>query len=440
YSTTRLAPINYETQAAAAWAMGRRAGPADPADRPALLGVVRQSDEPLPVSAALVALGAHQGEEVLDLLAEVLLKRSAAEALPVWKRLDKRDRAGLLFLREAIKRQDGRRPPTRRDKIPPRGPGRLIFGEERIYIARLRAAAAIGLGRIGDRRAVQPLVLALMEEEGRYNDLPRGFSAIALGEIGDPRGRKPLLVTLARTRDEDDEVRGFAAIGLGLHVRASAAAEPGEQALNLLASRLLDEREDDEVRAGCALALGLTGSTQTLRHLRSAMQRLDENDLEIAGYVLLARAMLGDPEILPVAERVLELTGDERRISDRLARRTTILALGVLGSAEAVPTLSALWESDEDFRRHATRALVTAGRAEAGRLVLDAVRRTDDSDDLAGYLRLLGEVFAERPNALARLTADTNFTMPHNELRDYQELASEFLYDELIPALGEKWR
>ena len=51
-----------------------------------------------------------------------------------------------------------------------------------------RWKAAESLGRIRDDRAVEPLILALMDEDGRV----RQKAAWALGKIGDPRALVPL--------------------------------------------------------------------------------------------------------------------------------------------------------------------------------------------------------------------------------------------------------
>ena len=51
-----------------------------------------------------------------------------------------------------------------------------------------RWKAAESLGRIGDDRAVEPLILALTDEDWRV----RQKAAWALGKIGDPRALVPL--------------------------------------------------------------------------------------------------------------------------------------------------------------------------------------------------------------------------------------------------------
>jgi HEAT repeat protein len=64
----------------------------------------------------------------------------------------------------------------------------------------VREAAAWALRRIGDKRAVEPLIQALRDED---HDVRRA-AAEALGTIGDPRAVEPLIRAL---RDENWEVR-----------------------------------------------------------------------------------------------------------------------------------------------------------------------------------------------------------------------------------------
>jgi HEAT repeat protein len=69
----------------------------------------------------------------------------------------------------------------------------------------VRESAARALGRIGDPRAVEPLIAALKEEDGRSS------AARAPGEIGDARAVEPLIFAL---KDEDIGVRSAAAKAL----------------------------------------------------------------------------------------------------------------------------------------------------------------------------------------------------------------------------------
>jgi HEAT repeat protein len=66
-----------------------------------------------------------------------------------------------------------------------------------------RWGAADALGRLGDERAVEPLIAAMDDPDPRV----RKKAAWALGQIGDLRGQRPLLAAM---RDGDEDVREIA--------------------------------------------------------------------------------------------------------------------------------------------------------------------------------------------------------------------------------------
>jgi len=71
-----------------------------------------------------------------------------------------------------------------------------------------RMFAAFSLGKIGDPRAVEPLIETLKDE----NSDVKMFAAFSLGKIGDPRAVKPLTELL---KDENLYVREETAEALG---------------------------------------------------------------------------------------------------------------------------------------------------------------------------------------------------------------------------------
>jgi HEAT repeat protein len=82
----------------------------------------------------------------------------------------------------------------------------------------VRAAAARALSRIGDARAVRPLIAALIDKDGSS---VHSAEAEALGQIGDVRGVGPLVAVLAGI-DSDSSLREAAIIALGEIGDASA--------------------------------------------------------------------------------------------------------------------------------------------------------------------------------------------------------------------------
>ena|SRR6266446_6793363 len=82
-----------------------------------------------------------------------------------------------------------------------------------------RAAAAAALGRIGDLRALKPLVEALKDPDAQ----PRVAAAAALGRIGDLRARASLVAAL---EDEVEYVRAAAAQALKAFDVARGSNDP----------------------------------------------------------------------------------------------------------------------------------------------------------------------------------------------------------------------
>ncbi len=142
--------------------------------------------------------------------------------------------------------------------------------------------AAGALGQIGDKRAVEPLIAALENED------IRSYAAKALGQIGDNRAVEPLIATL---KSEDKAWRGreFATEALGQigtpatetliaavkdrDFRSSAAEALGKigakRAAELLITALKDE--SGQVRSSAAEALGNIGDTRAVEPLSGAL-------------------------------------------------------------------------------------------------------------------------------------------------------------------------
>ena len=125
---------------------------------------------------------------------------------------------------------------------------------------RYRDSAAEVLGNIGDKRAVEPLIKAL---EDKVDWDVRKNAASALGEIGDKRAVEPLIKAL---EDSDYDVRGSAAEALG-KIGDKRAVEPLIKAL---------EDKNHYVRRYTAIALGKIGDKRAVESLIKALE--DEYD------------------------------------------------------------------------------------------------------------------------------------------------------------------
>ena len=125
-----------------------------------------------------------------------------------------------------------------------------------------RNFAANALGRIGDERAVEPLLVALRDADENVRD----YAASALGDIGDARAVEPLIAAL---RDADENVRFWAAKALGQIGDAHAVA-PLIQLLPDTSE--LEEWSSERVCDTAANALERIGTAEALAAVEASRQ------------------------------------------------------------------------------------------------------------------------------------------------------------------------
>ncbi|MCD4684978.1 MAG: HEAT repeat domain-containing protein [Anaerolineae bacterium] len=213
----------------------------------------------------------------------------------------------------------------------------------------VRRNAAEALGLIGDARAVEPLITAL-EGEDKW---VCSRVAQALGQLGDVRAVKPLIAAL---HDWDRYVRRRAIKALG---------QIGEPAVEPLIAALHTGRTEWG-RSSAAEALGQIDDTRAVQPLIEALQQGFSSAAEALGQLGDARAV----------EPLIAALNDE----SQFVRGRTAGALGLLGDARAVgPLIAALQDGfdfldDDDYWLvcdEAAWALEQIGTPEA----LDAVRK-----------------------------------------------------------------
>ena len=174
--------------------------------------------------------------------------------------------------------------------------------------------AAHLLGRIGDRRATEPLVEAL--------DSPRWLLQLeatrALGDLGDARAARALVTVLESTYDFLPDVA------------ADALAQIGPPAIEPLIDAL--KYDDTFVRRMAAKALGDIGDERAVTSLVAA---LTDDDLSVRGAAAEALDHVGD---LRAVEPLIEaLSDDEWHVRAQAAQ-----ALGRLGDDRATGPLTGL--------------------------------------------------------------------------------------------------
>ena len=162
----------------------------------------------------------------------------------------------------------------------------------------LRAAEA--LGKIGDPRAVEPLITALGSADWNV----RGNAALALGGIDDKRSVEPLIAVLG---DEEPYVQEQGVESLG-KIGDPRAVEP-------LIVALQDEYSHDEdldLPWHAAVALGRIGDKRAVEPLIVALQ--DEN---VCVFAALALGRIGDLKAIPALEKAIydsdKIFGDEAK-------------------------------------------------------------------------------------------------------------------------------
>jgi HEAT repeat protein len=216
-----------------------------------------------------------------------------------------------------------------------------------------RKAAAEALGKIGDPRAVEPLIASLRDAD----ESVRSAAASALGDIGDARAVEPLIVDL---KDEVSDVHRAAAEALG-QIGDARAWEP-------LIGALTDE--DRDVRTAAAWALRSSGDPRAVEPLIAALKDEWDRTRRAAAQAL---GEIGDARAVQPLIAALE---DQ----DWSVRWTAAWALPKLGDARAVePFVAALKADDLVLRIAAAEALETLGW------------RPDGTETEAAYSKAKGE-------------------------------------------------
>ncbi len=250
----------------------------------------------------------------------------------------------------------------------------------------VRLAAAKALAGIG-RPAVGPLVQALHQQEARVREV----AAWALGRIRDARVVQPLIRALS---DEDVRVREAAAHALAWLFSSVTSA--------------LGDR-DDQIRTSTMAVIGKLGNPRVLRFLSKAARDPDEDVRQAAlgahhrFYVLLFSALEApDAQVRRSAAEALGRLGDPRAVrplgkalgdEEPDVRRTAAEALGKLADPRAVePLVALLRDGAPDVASAAARALLKIGEPAAGALLEVLVDRHGNLlEAAAGVLIRIGE-------------------------------------------------
>ena len=205
---------------------------------------------------------------------------------------------------------------------------------------------AIDRGRLGDRRAVEPLC-ALIQDEAADTEMRREAARI-LARLADRRAAEPLLATIA---SDNALVSAEAAIALGRQYDDRAKAP----------LRRLVHAEDPDIRTRAAVSLGRLRDPEAVPALIDALYHSREQYEREEAVRWLGR--LRDPRAVEPLIRLIP----EFRI-----RYLTVVALGHIGDMRAYePLVSMLgWEHHSNIRDNVTRALGQLGDPRAAELLV----------------------------------------------------------------------
>jgi len=313
--------------------------------------------------------------------------------------------------------------------------------------ARARAVAAWSLGRIGDRRAAEPVVAALGDAAKEV----RRSAARALGDLGDRRAVEPVAAALG---DAVKEVRWWAAHALG------ALGDP--RAVPALVAALKDTEAD--VRREAVNALGEIGDPRAVPALVESLEKDSEELVRCTAAGALGK--IGDPQALPAlltalngedrplrpsAARALGRIGDPRVVdplAECLKNRSwgvswlVAEALGEIGDPRAVPALvTALADRGDIGLRMATvRAL---GRIDDPRVLpvlMESLEKDSEAWARAGAAEALGNLGDPPvlPALIELLEKDSDEQVRAAAARALGNLGDARAVDPLIAALRDK--
>jgi len=225
------------------------------------------------------------------------------------------------------------------------------------------------LGRIGDPRAVEPLIAVLKCESPHA----RQEAAKALARIGDQRAIGPLIDAFRVESGDTEDITAW-------QDAAQALARLGAPSFSPLVAALSDEHGN--VRAWSADALGQLGDVQAVEPLIKA---LSDSDRQVRIDATVALGTIGDPRAVDAV--VTRLTDPDEHV-----RMAATQALGHLIRGEVfAPLVTALDDPDVEGRCQALWALAESAGAAAVDLFVARVA------DPAPFVRrvavqLLGEV------------------------------------------------
>jgi len=245
-----------------------------------------------------------------------------------------------------------------------------------------RKEAAIALGKIGDKRAVEPLIVVLNDKFWDANANAAGEAAWALGEIGDQSAVKPLITMLkGRYRSKAGEALGkIGQPAVKPLIAASIDADTSE-ALTLIGSPAVEplidalKHKNYAVRMNAAKALCRISDKRAVGPLIIALKTPDSS---VRKEAVEALGKFGSKSAV---EPIIFALSDD----DKIVRQRAAVALGMIGDQRAVePLISAAFnDTDSIVKKSSDIALLKLKDQRA----LDVYINILDSDNSEMRLR-----------------------------------------------------
>ncbi len=272
----------------------------------------------------------------------------------------------------------------------------------------IRKEAARSLKKVGDERAVEPLIMSLkyeeMEVESANLNAVREYSVEALGIIGDQRAVNPLIKTMKE--DIDDDVRWKSAWALG-RIGDGDAVDSLVEALN-----------DDcwTVRENATKALGNIGSLKAVEPL---IITLSSDEWRLRKYAAVSIGKIGDERgVIPLLNTLNDNDDD--------VGRSAIDALGKMGDIAFQPLME-LFKEDDDWylRSKAAEVLGNIGDRRAVGTLINALsnkKKKDRNRFIRGrVLEALGKIGDIRAVDVITIALDDNILFVRQRAEDALE-------------------
>lgn len=211
---------------------------------------------------------------------------------------------------------------------------------------------ALALGEIGDKRAVEPLIELLKNDNGENKD----NLITALGELRDERAIEPL-IELFNDSDEftqEEAVKSIVKIGNpAVNYLIKVLNDNYDQIKSNISLALLNEVYGD-IRKNVIMALGCIGNKKAIDPIIPA---LNDRNREVKKAAISALGKLKSKKVL---DNFIMLLDDK----DESIRELAVISLGETGDEKAVkPLINAYFDSCSSMQNEVLESLVQIGEA-----------------------------------------------------------------------------